>query len=54
VLTRYSKAPDFSYSPKLRAELLAQARTEHADELRCGLDFLGALASRHRAVAEIL
>ena len=54
VLTRYSKAPEFSYSPQLRTQLLAQARMEHAQELRKGLDFLGVLANMHPAVAELL
>src|SRR5262249_3569691 len=41
VLRRYSKAPnENAYSPATRAELLAQARREHAQEIRKGLQFL--------------
>lgn len=53
-LTRYSKAPEHAYSPALRAELLAQARREHAAELKKGLDWLDKLAKRHAAAATLL
>ena len=54
VLTRYSKAPEHAYSPQLRSQLLAQARRDHAAELRKGLSFVEALAARHAGVAEVL
>ncbi|HEY0303200.1 MAG TPA: hypothetical protein VGC36_17770, partial [Rhizomicrobium sp.] len=55
VLTRYSKAPEqYSYSPAMRAELLAQARWEHAQELRRGLQFIERHAARHPRVAALL
>jgi hypothetical protein len=50
-LTRYSKSPDHDYSPALRAQVLDQARHEHRDELRRGLEWLQALARTERAVA---
>lgn len=53
-LTRYSKAPDHEYTPALRADVLAQARREHADEIRRGLAWLATLARAHDAVARVL
>ena len=38
----------------LRAELLAEARRDHAQELRKGMQYLEALATRHRAVGDVL
>ena len=44
VLTRYSKAAEFEYSPQLRAQVLGEARRTHAAEIRKGLAWLDALA----------
>lgn len=49
--TRYSKAPERSYSADLRAQLLAQARAMHAEELRKGLDWLDQFARRSSVAA---
>jgi hypothetical protein len=38
----------------MRAELLAQARREHATEMRKGLQFLEHLGARHPRVAALL
>ncbi|HEX7116958.1 MAG TPA: hypothetical protein VF193_17660 [Steroidobacter sp.] len=54
VLARYSKSPDFEYSPGLRRQLLEQARRTHAEEIRRGLDWLEALGASHPRVAAIL
>jgi hypothetical protein len=55
VLRRYSKAPQqFEYSPHLRAQLLAQARREHAGEIRKGLAFLERLAAQDAGLAALL
>jgi hypothetical protein len=55
VLTRYSKAPrEFEYSSALRAQLLAQARRDHAGEIRKGLQFLEGLGGKHVRVAALL
>ncbi len=53
-LTRYSKSPDHEYSPALRAQVLGQARNQHRDEIRRGLDWLHALARTESAVAREL
>ena len=54
-LTRYSKAPEqFAYSPTMRAQLLAQARREHAAELRKGLHYIERLARQDERVAVLL
>ena len=55
VLTRYSKAPQqFEYSPRFRAQLLAQARHEHAGEIHKGLALIEDLARREPRVAALL
>lgn len=43
-LRSYSKAPEHEYSPALRAQILAQARHEHAGEIRAGLAWIAAVA----------
>jgi hypothetical protein len=45
LLSRYSKAPDHEYSPRLRAEVLAGARRDHRVELERGLAWLERLAT---------
>lgn len=54
VLTRYSKAPEQSYSRETRTQLLAQSRENYAGEIRNALDWLETLAQRHAAVAALL
>jgi hypothetical protein len=53
-LTRYSKSPDHEYSPALRAQVLEQARREHASELRRGLAWLENVARTEPAAARVL
>jgi hypothetical protein len=43
-LRRYSKAPEYDYGPALRGQILAQARMQHAGEIRAGLAWIELLA----------
>ena len=52
VLTRYSKAPEYSYTPSIRTEVLRDSRRDNRVEIRKGLDWLAGLARFHAAVAE--
>jgi len=54
VLTRYSKAPEFGYTPNARAEVLREARRQHRDEIRKGIAWLEERAKADRAVAEVV
>jgi hypothetical protein len=54
VLTRYSKSPDFDYSPQLRRDLLRESRQSNAAQIAAGLRWLDTLAGSHAAVAELL
>ncbi|MGH8177662.1 MAG: hypothetical protein ACREV5_15505 [Steroidobacter sp.] len=54
VLTRYSKAAEFEYSPQIRAEILNESRQRNRDEIRRGLGWLENLAKAECGVAEIL
>jgi hypothetical protein len=54
VLTRYSKSPDFEYSPQVRRELLRQSRQNNAAQIAAGLRWLENLAGSQPAVAEVL
>lgn len=54
ILGRYSKAPEHAYSPALRHQLLAQARGEHAAEMRKGLQWLGDTAARFPLAATVV
>jgi hypothetical protein len=53
-LTRYSKAPEYEYSPEVRAEILRESRRLNVTEIRKGIDWLEALANSSPAVAEIV
>ena len=54
VLTRYSKSPDFEYSPQLRHELLRESRQNNAAQIAAGLRWLEGLAGSQPVVAAIL
>lgn len=54
VLTRYSKSPDFEYSPQLRREVLRESRQNNAVQMGAGLRWLEALAGSHQTVAALL
>jgi hypothetical protein len=53
LMSRYSKGLGHPYSPALRAQLLAQARRDHADELRKGLQWIEDAGKRFAAVAAL-
>ncbi|MBA3896296.1 MAG: hypothetical protein H0X36_03995 [Sphingomonadaceae bacterium] len=50
IMKRYSKAPEHGYSTALRADVLAQARVAHLDELRRGRAWLEIAARRFPAI----
>ena len=54
VLTRYSKAPEYGYTPQIRAEILRDSRRDHREEIRRGLAWLERLARANPAVAEVV
>lgn len=54
VLTRYSKAPEHTYTPNVRAEVLRDSRRHNGAEIRKGMDWLERLARSDTAVAEIV
>ena len=54
VLTRYSKSPEFEYSPQLRRELLRESRQTNAAQIAAGLRWLEKLAGSQPAVARKL
>jgi hypothetical protein len=51
LMRQYSKAPEHGYTPQLRRDVLAQARREHAAELRKGLAWLEHAAASSAAIA---
>jgi hypothetical protein len=54
VLTRYSKSPDFEYSPQLRGELLRESRQRNASQIAAGLRWIETLARSQPVVAALL
>ncbi|HKS58358.1 MAG TPA: hypothetical protein VJS12_23880 [Steroidobacteraceae bacterium] len=54
VLTRYSKSPDYEYSPQVRRELLRQSRQNNAVQIAAGLRWLDGLAQSQSAVAAVV
>ena len=53
VLTRYSKAPEYDYTPGLRAEILRESRREHREEIRKGMAWLDRLGRADPRVAAV-
>ena len=53
-MTRYSKAPEYAYTPALRAEVLRDSRRDNREEIRKGLAWLERLARSDGAVAQIV
>jgi hypothetical protein len=45
-MTRYSKAPEYEYSPALRSELIAQANAAHMRAIDDALAMLGRAAEK--------
>jgi hypothetical protein len=54
VLTRYSKAPEYGYTPALRAQVLGDSRRDNREEIRKGMDWLERHAQTDPAVADIV
>jgi hypothetical protein len=54
VLARYSKAPEYAYTPDVRAQVLRESRLRNREEIRKGMDWLERLARSDAAVAEIV
>jgi hypothetical protein len=54
VLTRYSKAPEYAYTPELRAEVLRDSRRQNREEIRKGMEWLEHRARSDNAIAEIV
>jgi hypothetical protein len=54
VLTRYSKAAEFEYSPQVRLDILNQARRDHRDQIGRGMAWLETLARSEVGVAALL
>jgi hypothetical protein len=54
IMRRYSKAPEHAYDAALRRLVLESADREHAAEIRCGMQWLAALAGLHPLVDAVL
>ncbi|HYR00335.1 MAG TPA: hypothetical protein VET86_09850, partial [Casimicrobiaceae bacterium] len=54
VLTRYSKAPEYGYTPEVRAEILRESRRDHREEIRRGLAWLERVTHANPAVATLM
>jgi hypothetical protein len=54
VLTRYSKAPEYAYTPEVRAEVLRESRLRNREEIGKGLAWLDRMARSDPGVAEIV
>jgi predicted nucleic acid-binding protein len=53
-LTRYSKAPEYAYTPDVRAEVLRDSRRDNREEIGKGLQWLDRLARSDAAVAAFM
>jgi hypothetical protein len=54
LMTRYSKAPEFEYSPSLRNELIAEASALHRPDIDGALAMLGRAAEKSALLARAL
>jgi hypothetical protein len=54
LMTRYSKAPEYEYSPALRSELIAEASKAHDPEIDDALAMLGRAAEKSPLLARAL
>ena len=54
VLTRYSKAPEYVYSPAIREEVLRESRRHNREEIRRGLAWLESRMQSDKALAELV
>ena len=54
VLTRYSKAPEYAYTPDVRAEVLRDSRRDNRAAIREGMDWLDRLARSDVVVAAVV
>ena len=54
LMRRYSKAPEYEYSPELRREILAEARWRHGRAIEDALVWLDDLAGRYPSVAQAI
>jgi hypothetical protein len=54
VLTRYSKAPEYEYTPGTRSELIAASRRANREEIRRGMAWLQRMAGLNGAVAAVV
>ncbi|MEZ5710843.1 MAG: hypothetical protein R3E02_15805 [Blastomonas sp.] len=54
MMQRYSKAPEHSYSPQLRSQLLAQTSRERHHDIRNAMDWLDDAAARYPAIARAI
>lgn len=54
VLTRYSKAPEYAYTPDVRAQVLRDSRRDNRDEIRKGMRWLERVALAESAARAIL
>jgi hypothetical protein len=52
--TRYSKAPEYAYSPSVRAEVLRDSRRHNREEIRKGMAWLERRMQSDRTLAEIV
>jgi len=53
-MTRYSKAPEYDYSPDGRARILGESRRAHRDEIRKAMSWLERMARVDAVAAEIV
>lgn len=54
IMSSYSKAPEHDYSPDLRAQLLAQARSQFAKEISETTEWVYSLGENHPAIKSAL
>ena len=54
VLTRYSKAPEYAYTPHTRAELIDASRRTNREEIRRGMVWLERVAQSDNAAAAVV
>jgi hypothetical protein len=52
--SRYSKAPEYPYSPAMRSDALQASRSDNREEIRRGLEWLARVARSDKAAAAVV
>ncbi|MCA1750147.1 MAG: hypothetical protein LC634_11705, partial [Sphingomonadales bacterium] len=54
IMQRYSKSPEHDYSPRLRADLIAETRRQRGEDIGAAMAWLESAAKDHPPIGEAM